>query len=201
MLPRFSCRSILFLLSDWFNHDFSPDLWLLVHQRPVEFSPTPCLSDRTSGSGEMISPLGKLLSLTMQVAILIYPCTPESPRWLVSKGKIEQARQVIARYQTTSEDVNSPVVSAQIEQIQASLETLHVKAWDYSVFWKSPSGRYRIWIIILYSFFQQWNGGGLLYSYLPGILEMVGVETAQAQLGISLGMSCSLISILKRQPI
>lgn len=95
---------------------------------------------------------------------------------------------MIARYQTASEDVNSPIVTAQIEQIKDLLERLHVKPWDYSVFFKRPSGRYRLWIIMLYSFFQQWNGGGLLYSYLPGILEMVGIKSSQQQLCINLGM-------------
>lgn len=124
----------------------------------------------------------------MQVAILLYPCTPESPRFLVSKGKVMEARKVIAKYQTDSESVDDPIVSAQIEQIQASLERISVKPWDFTTFTKTSSGRYRLWVIILYSFFQQWNGAGLIGYFLPGVLTLVGITNTQQQLAINLGM-------------
>ncbi|KAL2843375.1 general substrate transporter [Aspergillus pseudoustus] len=131
------------------------------------------------------------------VAALVYPCTPESPRWLVSKGRVDQAREIIARYQTVSGDVNSPIVNEQINQIESSLDLLKSKPWDYTVFLKTAAGRYRLWVIALYSFFQQWNGGGLINSYLPGILELVGINSPAQQLGLNLGIS--LIYVVKNQ--
>lgn len=92
------------------------------------------------------------------VACLVYPCTPESPRYLISKGKIDEARQVIAKYHTTSEDVSDPIVSAEITQIQASIETVDAKPWDFRTLWNKPSARYRLKVIFMYSFFQQCNG-------------------------------------------
>lgn len=122
------------------------------------------------------------------MAILLYTCTPESPRFLVSKGKVTQARHVIAKYQTESEDPDDPAVAAQIEQIQASLERLQAKPWDFTTFTKTSSGRYRLWVIFIYSFFQQWNGAGLIAYFLPGVLTLVGITNSQQQLGINLGM-------------
>lgn len=56
------------------------------------------------------------------VCTFIYVLTPESPRFLVMKGKISKARQVMAKHHTVSEDENAPVVDAVIRQIEYSIE-------------------------------------------------------------------------------
>lgn len=66
---------------------------------------------------------------------------------------------------------------------------MDVKPWDYRTFWNSRSGKRRLWIIFLYSVFQQWNGTGLLGTYLPAVLSLVGITNAHAQLGINVGQS------------
>ncbi|KAH6661705.1 general substrate transporter [Halenospora varia] len=123
------------------------------------------------------------------VACLIYPCTPESPRYLYATGKYDQARKVIARYHTTSEDIHDPVVIAEIEQIRESMERHDAKPWDFSLLYKTVNSRRRLWIIFLYSFFQQCNGSGMLWYYLPGVLKLVGVTNTQQVLGINLGLT------------
>ncbi|KAH7127480.1 general substrate transporter [Dactylonectria macrodidyma] len=146
------------------------------------------------GSSYMDSVWSFRLPLTFQigppaiVTVLIWLFTPESPRWLIAKGRVDTAKSIIARYHTTSEDINDPIVATEVAQILASLELIEAAPWDFSAFWKTPSGRYRLLVIIIYSFFQQFNGGGLLAYYLPGILELVGITGAQDQLAINLGM-------------
>lgn len=98
------------------------------------------------------------LAAPVIVTALVYPCTPESPRYLVSKGKISEAESVIARYHTDSGDVEDPVVAAEVSQIRASIETVDTKPWDMSTLWKKSSARYRLKVIFMYSFFQQCNG-------------------------------------------
>ena len=121
------------------------------------------------------------------VAVLVYPLTPESPRYLVSKGKMDEARRVLARYHTTSEDINSPLVNAEITQIKESLDLIQGKAYDFSPLYKTKTDRYRLFIIFLYSFFQQWNGSNLFSYYLPAVLSLVGITGAHQQLGLNLG--------------
>ncbi|KAF5989032.1 major facilitator superfamily transporter [Fusarium bulbicola] len=102
------------------------------------------------------------------VSLLVYPCTPESPRYLVAKNKIDEARRVIARYQTVSGSVDDPVVIAEIQQIQDSMELMTSKPWDFRVLWTTKASRRRLWIIFLYSFFQQCNGSvSVLHNIYP----------------------------------
>jgi hypothetical protein len=44
-------------------------------------------------------------------------------------------------------------------------------------------------VLVLYSIFQQWNGGGIIGYYLSATLDTVGITGSQEQLGISLGLT------------
>ena len=95
------------------------------------------------------------------VCTLIYLITPESPRYLILRGKVDAAKKVIAKYQTNSGDVDHPLVKAVVQQIQDSLiheTSSHRQFWDYRVFFTKPV-RFRLLILVVYSIFQQWNGG------------------------------------------
>lgn len=98
------------------------------------------------------------------VCIFIYLFCPESPRYLVMKGKIDKAKHVIARYQTTHNDINDPIVGMVIAQIEDSLEgskTTLRAAYDFRIFFTRKVG-FRTWILLVYSVFQQWNGGSIV---------------------------------------
>jgi MFS family permease len=123
------------------------------------------------------------------VCILVYPLTPESPRYLMYKGKETQAREILAKYHTTSEDVNSPLVNEEIKQIKDSLALMDRKPMDFSPLWKTKPDRYRLFLIFLYSLFQQWNGSNLFSYYLPAVLTLVGITDPHSQLGFNLGQS------------
>lgn len=56
------------------------------------------------------------------VCLLIYVVNPESPRYLVKVGKREQAKKVIAKYNTTSGHLEEPLIGVIISQIDESLE-------------------------------------------------------------------------------
>lgn len=125
------------------------------------------------------------------VCVTIYILCPESPRWLVMKGKHEQARRTIARYMTTHNDINAPIVGLMMSQIEESLEESNTgvkAAWDYRVFFTKEVG-FRTFVLLVYSIFQQWNGGGIIGQYLTPALETIGIDRDIDQLGINLGLT------------
>lgn len=125
------------------------------------------------------------------VCVTIYLCTPESPRYLIMKGKLAEARKVIARYQTNSDELNSPLVNAVMQQIEESLENDRVQNhnwWNFAIFFTKPV-RYRLLVLVLYSIFQQWNGGSIISTYLVPALATVGVSDPMTILGINFGLT------------
>ncbi|ORY59292.1 sugar transporter [Pseudomassariella vexata] len=125
------------------------------------------------------------------VCVFIYILCPESPRYLVMKGKREQARHVVAKYMTTHNDENAPIVPLVLAQIEESLEESNTgvrAAWDYRIFFTKQVG-YRTMVLLIYSLFQQWNGGGIIGNYLTPALATIGINDALDQLGINLGLT------------
>ncbi|KAJ4985439.1 sugar transporter [Stagonosporopsis vannaccii] len=125
------------------------------------------------------------------VCSLIYFLTPESPRYLILRGQREKAREVIAKYQTTSGSLDEPIVDVVTAQIEESLETTRTgfkQSWNFAVFVTKPV-RFRLLVLVLYSCFQSWNGGGIVSYYLTPALNTVGVTSTITQLGVNLGLT------------
>ncbi|KAJ5950865.1 Major facilitator superfamily domain general substrate transporter [Penicillium vulpinum] len=123
------------------------------------------------------------------VCLGIYLITPESPRYYVLRGQHQKAKEVIAKYHTTSADINEPIVDIVVKQIEESLEndtTGYRSYWDYRVFF-TKTARFRLLVLILYSLFQQWNGGGIITYYLVPSLQQLGIDGEKQQLGINIG--------------
>lgn len=146
------------------------------------------------------------------VCLTIFVLTPETPRYYMMRGQREKAKQIIAKYHTTSGDVNEPIVNIVINQMEESLENKRAgfrNFWDYRVFF-TKAVRYRLLVLILYSVFQQWNGGSIISYYVSipleicshgstnilkiqmvPALETIGIDGTLQQLGISLGTTAT----------
>ncbi|KAL4794588.1 general substrate transporter [Aspergillus venezuelensis] len=127
------------------------------------------------------------------VCLGIYTVCPESPRYYVMRGRQDKAKQIIAKYHTTSGEVNQPIVNILISQMEASIENDragHQKFWDYSVFF-TRTVRYRLMVLVTYSLFQSWNGGAIITYYMVPALETIGIDGSIQQLGIQLGTTAT----------
>ncbi|KAG9638963.1 general substrate transporter, partial [Aureobasidium melanogenum] len=106
---------------------------------------------------------------------------PESPRWLVSKDRHEQALKVLAKYHANGNAQDSLVQSEYLE----IRETLRAEKEFSSQGWKgmisNKGNRRRITLIALVSFFSQCSGNGLVSYYLHDILESVGMTDSYDQ--------------------
>lgn len=110
---------------------------------------------------------------------------PESPRWLIAKGKHAQAKAILTKYHASG-DENDELVSVEYHEIQQtiSLEQEYEKtAW--SELWSTPGNRHRLLILVSFGLFSQWSGNALVSYYLSGVLETVGITDDKTKLEIN----------------
>lgn len=123
------------------------------------------------------------------IVIPIMYWVPESPRFYISKDKFEKAKEVLTYYHGVGDDADE-FVNLEYHEIYTMLmldRTLG-NAGGYSDFLKTPGNRKRLMLVVFISLFQQWAGGGLIGYYLKIILEDIGINNPQVQLGINGGL-------------
>ncbi|KAG8985295.1 hypothetical protein FRB90_004825 [Tulasnella sp. 427] len=117
---------------------------------------------------------------TILQCTLIWFC-PESPRWLISKGRDQEAKEVLGKYHGNG-NVNHPLVDYEFNEIKEAIqleeEFGHV---SWSALFRTPGNRRRMRIIIALGFFCQWSGNGLVSYYINLILEGVGIKASSTK--------------------
>jgi len=141
-----------------------------------------------SNWGWRIPSVLQLVPSTLQVSFIYL--MPESPRWLISKGRGEEAMAILVKYHAEG-DEDSEFVKAEYVQIEKTLELERETAkvgWTQLI---STAGmRRRVLIGAFLGLATQWSGNGLTSYFLARILENVGVHDNHTKNVINLGNTC-----------
>ncbi|KAK7469204.1 hypothetical protein VKT23_003694 [Stygiomarasmius scandens] len=118
--------------------------------------------------------------------LFIFFC-PESPRWLYSVGKPDQARRILAKYHSQTGDLNSPLINLEMEEIQEKIEIegQEKRWWDFRPLFRSKADRYRAYMVILIGTFGQLSGNGMITYFLPVLLENAGITSQDRKLTLN----------------
>lgn len=110
---------------------------------------------------------------------------PESPRFLIAKGKFEKAKTILAKAHCRG-DENAELVEIEYKEIN---ETIRLEKEFESSGWlqlfSTPGNRHRMIILVSLGFFSQWSGNGLVSYYMNDVLEKAGVTVAKTRLEIN----------------
>jgi MFS family permease len=110
---------------------------------------------------------------------------PESPRFLISKGKIEQAHSVLAKVHANG-NLHDEVVQLELQEIKDTLileKELEGNGWMQ--LFKTKGNRRRLVILLSLGLFSQWSGNGLASYYLNLVLDNIGIKDSDTQLVIN----------------
>ena len=114
-------------------------------------------------------------------------CVPESPRYLVEVGKLEEAKRSLARANKTT--VDSPIVLLELDKYQASVEAERLAgsaSWGELVTGKPQMLRRTIMGMMIQSL-QQLTGANYFFYYGTTIFRAVGLDDS-FQTAIVLGV-------------
>ncbi|KAK4200943.1 putative lactose permease [Triangularia verruculosa] len=124
----------------------------------------------------------------LQVAFVFF--LPESPRYLMSKDRFEEAEAVLVKYHAEG-NADSEFVKAEIMEIRTTLEIEleHSKrSWMDLV--ATPGMRRRVIIGSLLGLFTQLSGNVVISYFLGDVLKLIGYTDPSFQAKYNLGNQC-----------
>lgn len=110
---------------------------------------------------------------------------PESPRFLIAKGKNEKALDILGKYHARG-DVHDELVQIEYHEIRETIaleKELEGNPWIE--LFSTPGNRHRLVILISLGFFSQWSGNGLVSYYMNDVLKGAGVTSSKLRLEIN----------------
>ncbi|CAK7202806.1 hypothetical protein SEUCBS139899_005533 [Sporothrix eucalyptigena] len=127
--------------------------------------------------------------LQIAIPVVVLPViffVNESPRYLVAKGRIAEARALLIRLHAGG-DESSPLVAFEMLEIERAIEAdnsaKNSTSWMDLI--STPGNRHRAFISVSLGVFAQWNGVGVVSYYLAKVLTTVGITSVTNQTLIS----------------
>lgn len=137
------------------------------------------------------------LALQNVPAIVLGTCIffmPESPRWLIDNGKVEQGLKTLAQLHANG-DESDAFVRAEFEAIQTSITFEHdhaAKSWGELV--KNKLNFKRVFIAVAVQGSIQMTGVSFIQYYAPAIFKQIGISTSTTLLLQAINSIIALIA-------
>ncbi|KAJ4260973.1 hypothetical protein NW757_001362 [Fusarium falciforme] len=127
-----------------------------------------------------------LQGVPASLQLLLIWFVPESPRWLISKGRGKEARDILVRHHANGNE-RSSLVDLEYTEIKESIESdASVKAktgWLDLV--RTAGNRRRLIIVFFAGLFIEISGNGLVQYYLHSVLLSIGITNTTTQVTIN----------------
>lgn len=121
----------------------------------------------------------------LQIAFVFF--IPESPRWLLSKDRGDEALAILIKYHAEGDEA-AELPRAEFAQIKTALEVENQsRKRGWMELFQSPGMRRRSLIGAMLGLFTQFSGNTLISNYLVEILKAIGFVDPYVQNKLNLG--------------
>jgi len=111
---------------------------------------------------------------------------PQSPKWLASVGRWEEACQIFAKWHSAG-DEDSRLLRFQMGALKQALES-EDRASSFREAFRGRRNQLRVFISVSLGIFAQWSGNGLLGTYLVLALRNFGIHSSRGLTLFNIGV-------------